>query len=190
MYDAYTGFHLVSTGISKTIVNSSLIEFLNIIERLVGHTISNIVIDGEKTFDSKTRQHLHQKGIMISVTAPETPEQDGPGERSGQTFVIIDRSFRIMAQLPSILWPEMIKARGYIANRTPIQRHNYKTPYELAFKRQPRLHHIRIIGSMAQRSTEANTETCSARTDRISGRIFRINNFPHMDTTSESSHSL
>lgn len=149
LYDPFTGFHLVTTGTTKTIFNSALKEFVNLIERQFGYTIRVLVMNGERTFDNSTRQFISSKGIIISITAPETPEQNGPGERSGQTFTIIGRGFRIEGRLTSSLWPELIKTGVYIANRTPIQRRQYTTPYELVFKQKPRVHHLRIIGCTA-----------------------------------------
>lgn len=62
---------------------------------------------------------------------------------------MIARSIRLEAQLPSNLWPELIRTAAYLANRTPLRRFNYKTPYELVFALLPRLHHFRTIGCTA-----------------------------------------
>ena len=59
------------------------------------------------------------------------------------------RTLRIEAHLPSNLWPEIIKAAGYLMNRTPVYHNNWKTPFELVTGHKPSLSHLRVYGCKA-----------------------------------------
>lgn len=59
------------------------------------------------------------------------------------------RAMRIEAGLPTCLWNEIIRTAGYIMDRTPMQKHDWKTPFEQAVGTLPNLHHLRIIGCKA-----------------------------------------
>lgn len=149
LYDTYTGFHMILTGPTKRIFNTGILEFLAIIYNQFHRNVHIIGMDNESTFDNNTKQKIRQMGIIIQHTAPSTPEQNGPAERAGQTLTIIGRGFRMAAKLPSNLWPELITTGVYIANRTPVRRHQFRTPYELLFNKLPKLHHLHIIGCKA-----------------------------------------
>ena len=56
---------------------------------------------------------------------------------------------RIDAGLPIYLWPEIVRTAGYIANRTPMKKHQWKTPYELVIGNAPDLSHLHQYGCKA-----------------------------------------
>lgn len=106
-------------------------------------------MDNEASFDQQTKNEISKKGILVQATAPYTPEQNGAAERSGQTLVITARCLRIESQFPTNLWPMLILTAAYLANRTPLRRHSFKTPDEILHGIAPRLHHLKIIGCKA-----------------------------------------
>lgn len=59
------------------------------------------------------------------------------------------RALRIDAGLPIFLWPELMMTAGYLANRTPMQKHEWKTPFELAIGYSPDLSHLHQYGCKA-----------------------------------------
>lgn len=82
---------------------------------------------------------------MVQTMAPYTLEQNRAAERSGQTLIITARCLRIEAQLPTNLCPPLINTAVYLANRTPLRRHQFKTPFEVLHGIIPRLHHLKVI---------------------------------------------
>lgn len=52
---------------------------------------------------------------------------------------------RIDAGLSTYLWNEIVRTAGYIANRTPMQEHNWKIPFEKVVGTPPNRHHLRKI---------------------------------------------
>lgn len=51
LYDLHTGFHIVNSGSTKSIFASSLLQYLNMIERQFGYTVKVISMDNESAFD-------------------------------------------------------------------------------------------------------------------------------------------
>jgi len=53
--------------------------------------------------------------------------------------VIITKAhaMRIEANLPANMWPEIVKAAGYVSNQTPVKRLDWKTPFEAVKKEKP-----------------------------------------------------
>jgi len=56
---------------------------------------------------------------------------------------------RIEANLPANLWPEIVKAAGYTANRTLVRKLGWKTPFEAVKKQKPRFAHMHVYGCRA-----------------------------------------
>jgi hypothetical protein len=56
---------------------------------------------------------------------------------------------RIAANLPADLWPEIVKAAGYISNRTPVRKLGWKNPFEAVTKTKPQFAHLYVCGCRA-----------------------------------------
>src|SRR6267378_3458891 len=65
------------------------------------------------------------------------------------------RAIQIAAHLPDYLWPEPTKTAGYLLNRLPTRRLEWKTPLEKLYtdlnmlNPQPNIAHIRVYGCRA-----------------------------------------
>ena len=51
---------------------------------------------------------------------------------------------RIEANLPANLWPEIVKAAGYISNRSPVRKLKWKTLFEAVTQTKPRFAHMHV----------------------------------------------
>ena len=89
------------------------------------------------------------KGITFEASAPYTPEQNGHAERKGGVLIAKARTMRIAANIPRDMWPEAMQAAGYIANRTPMAKHAWKTPFENVKGYSPNLSHLKLWGCKA-----------------------------------------
>ena len=65
--------------------------------------------------------------------------------------VLITKSctIRIEANLPANLWLEIVKAAGYISNRSPVRKLKWKTPFEAVTQTKPRFAHMHVYGCRA-----------------------------------------
>ena len=86
-----------------------------------------------------------KKQIKPERTAPYAPSQNGGAEHSGRVLTTKARAMRIAANLPADLWPEVIKAAGYLSNWTPVQKLGWKTPFEAVTKVKPHFAHLHVL---------------------------------------------
>ena len=87
-------------------------------------------LDGERTLGSDFDIWTIDGGILPEKTAPDTPDQNGPSERSGGVILAKARRLRIDALLPEDLWPECIRTAVYLMNRSPTRILAWQTPIE------------------------------------------------------------
>ena len=55
----------------------------------------------------------------------------------------------IEANMPEDMWPEAYNTAAYIANRTPIGRLKWKTPFEMFITQKPIIGHMHPFGCRA-----------------------------------------
>ena len=146
-----TAYNLVYTlrNKSEEEILDSFDQALNHIEVQLGKKVRFLRIDGERSLGNRFDDYMLQKKIKLEVTAPDTPAQNGGAERAGRTIVTKARSMRNAAQLPANLWPEVVKAAGYVSNRTPTKKIAWKTPFEAVRGQLPRRSHMHIYGCKA-----------------------------------------
>ena len=102
--------------------------------------------DGERSLGNNFNDLLVEKGITYESSTTDTPEQNGHSERKGGILAMKARAMRTDAGLPIFLWPEIVCTAGYIANRTPMKKHQWKKPYELVIGNPPDLSHLHYYG--------------------------------------------
>ncbi|KAI0995113.1 hypothetical protein K3495_g13068 [Podosphaera aphanis] len=86
---------------------------------------------------------------MLLPSAPYTPHQNGRSERAEGEVSRRARAISIQSKFSPLLWNELVKTACFLLNRTPRYRLGNKTPFEIIFKKQPDLSHIRSIGCQA-----------------------------------------
>jgi hypothetical protein len=142
-------FNLVFTHPRKSDALGIFQDAFKYVETQYQGKIRYVRLDGETSLQSNFDRFLAEKGIKSERTATYTPAQNGGAERSGRVIVTKARAMRIEASLPANMWPETVKAAGYVANRTPIQRLGWKTPFECVTKHKPMLAHLHVYGCKA-----------------------------------------
>ena len=142
-------FNLVYTHPNKSDALHYFEKAINTIENLYNGKVRYIRLDGETTLGNEFEALVIDKGIKAERTAPDTPAQNGGSERSGRVLITKSRTMRIEANLPTNMWPEIVKASGYISNRTPVRKLKWKTPFEGVTKEKPRRAHMHVYGCRA-----------------------------------------
>ncbi|XP_044760209.1 uncharacterized protein LOC123317668 [Coccinella septempunctata] len=119
--------------------------------KTLGHKIQELLSDNGGEFDCETvKEILAENGIVQRLTAPYTPEQNGGSERENRTIVEMARTFKYSnseVEFPDSIWAELVMSAIYILNRTGKSSEDGFTPFELWFKKKPRIKHLRVIGS-------------------------------------------
>lgn len=146
---ATTDFNLVFTHSRKSDASGIVQKALNIVETWYNAKVVFFRSDGERALGKDFDDFIAEKGITYESSAPDTPAQNGHSERKGAVLSMKARAMRIEADLPTYLWNELMRTAGYIANRTPMQKHRWKTPFEKVTGISPNLSHLRKIGCKA-----------------------------------------
>ena len=108
----------------------------------------------------KTTEWCNKNGISFESCAPDTHAQNGGAERFGRLIMEKARAMRLSANLPHILWRDIVFTATYLYNRTPRASNNWKSPYEafhsyvfdkeeVSGPRKPLLHYLRAYGCKA-----------------------------------------
>jgi len=92
---------------------------------------------------------LNEKGIMRQHSAPYIHQQNGRAERINQTLMEKAETMRMNSSCPRTWWEFAIDAAVHVYNQTPLQRTNWKTPYENLYKRKPDIKYFRTFGCLA-----------------------------------------
>ena len=122
------------------------------IKREFNATVTFLIADDEKGYgltDDSARAYCNREGIRLQIRAPHTEEQNGSAERSGKNLIVRSRSMSVTSNLPLPLAPEIYVAAAYLLNRTPTRTIGWKTPFEMAYSKQPSIAHLRVYGCRA-----------------------------------------
>ncbi|PON14067.1 hypothetical protein C2W62_31025, partial [Candidatus Entotheonella serta] len=92
--------------------------FEGYVQRQFSTSICIIHRDNDRALQAEYLAWIKVKGIDDEPTAPDTPAQNGPAERSGGVVGSQSRTMQVGANLPDELWPETWKTAVYLHNRS------------------------------------------------------------------------
>ena len=97
---------------------------------------------------------MRSQGIDFKFSAPRTQTQNGLAKRSKGVVARKARAIAIGSKLPTKLWKEIVNAAIYLHNRTPQESRDWKSPFEVFYRRKPLLSHLKVYGCHAYVMTE------------------------------------
>ena len=115
---------------------------INLVETRFNAKVIFIRSNEEKSLENDFVRFIHSKEISFESSTSDSSKQNDHFERKRGILIMKTRAMRIDAGLPMHLWPEIFRAAGYIANRTPMKKHEWKTPYQLVLGQAPDLSHL------------------------------------------------
>ena len=145
----------VYTISQKSLALQTVMNFTAFVRRRYHVDVQIFRLDGETSLGRAFDEWVGEMGISVEKSAPRTPAQNGAAERSGGVMITKARAIRIDAHLPENLWPETIKAAGYLTNRAPTKRLDWKTPFQKlqeatgASNPKPNIAHLAVYGCRA-----------------------------------------
>jgi transposase InsO family protein len=74
---------------------------------------------------------LRNQGIKIFTSTPYTPQQNGRAECFMRTFMDKAEAMRFTACIPQSWWEFSVEYAVQLYNRTPQERLNWSTPFEM-----------------------------------------------------------
>ncbi|KAI3688864.1 hypothetical protein L2E82_46759 [Cichorium intybus] len=134
---------------SKDEVFSSVFSLFKILQNQFGIKVKVIRSDnGTEFINNRMKMFCTNEGIVHQTTCAYTPQQNGVVERKHRHILNVARSLIFEAGLPFKYWGDAVLTSVFLINRTPSSVLNGKTPYELVYKRSPKLDFLRVFGCL------------------------------------------
>ena len=106
-------------------------EYVGVIEAKHGQTPRYMCFDNAPDLvGSEIRSWAANKGIVIEMTAPYSPAQNGIAKQFNRTLLESGRAMLIAKGLPAFLWDEVVSHAIYIQNQSPTKALDGMTPIE------------------------------------------------------------
>nr|GEZ92844.1 hypothetical protein [Tanacetum cinerariifolium] len=145
--DAYSRYTWVLFLHSKDEASGVIISFIKKTQVNLQLQVQRVRTDNGTEVKNKTlAKFFDEVGITQQFSAVRTPQQNGVVERRKRTLVEDARTMLTFANLSLFLWAEAIATTCFTQNRSIIQKHFDKTPYELINKRKPNIKFFRVFG--------------------------------------------
>ena len=129
-------FNLVYTHRHKSNALQLFEKAINTIENQYNRKVQFIRLNGETSLGNVFETLVIEKGIKLEYTTLDTPTQNSRSERSRRVIITKARTMRIETNLLVDLQLEIVKAIGYIRNRTLVQKLEQKTPFKAIKKKK------------------------------------------------------
>lgn len=96
--------------------------------------------------------YCKSKGIVLRITAPHTPQQNGVAERANRTIASKARAMLIQSGLGTEYWHRAIHHTVFLDNKTITSALRLqRTPHEMWYDNKPTIDHIQPFGCLAYR---------------------------------------
>lgn len=152
--DDYSAFRVVYGSKAKDAesIFDVFKTYLSYVERHTERKLKMLSIDGGGEFLNELfAPFCAEKGIVLRVTAPHTPQQNGVAERANRTIASKARAMLIQSGLGTKYWYRAVHHTVFLDNRTVSSSLSYKTPHEIWYRRKPTFDHIQPFGCLAYR---------------------------------------
>ncbi|KAI1829116.1 hypothetical protein DTO027I6_9863 [Penicillium roqueforti] len=114
--------HFVFTHVKKKDCQWAVRKFIALIRNWLNVRIKVFHYDNERSAGNEVENMIEAEGCVIEHSPPETPEMNGPAERSGGVIIQMARVLiNENPDLPKTLWPEAVYTSAYILNRMPTK---------------------------------------------------------------------
>ncbi|KAI3830073.1 hypothetical protein L1987_04206 [Smallanthus sonchifolius] len=152
---------------NKDEVFCSFQSFFNLIQNQFEKTIKMCRTDnGTEFINNQMIGFLNSKGILHQTSCTYTPQQNGIVERKHRHLLNVARALLFQGGIPISFWSDCVLTAVYLINRTPSSVLSGKSPYELMFRFNPSLSHLRNFGCLCFSTILQNTNKFSSHAEK------------------------
>lgn len=133
----------------KSQVTNIFSSFVKMVDTQFERKVKCIRTDNGGEFMGHDFQNLlNSCGITHQRTAPYTPQQNGAVERKHRQLLQLARFLMIEASMLEKFWPYSLLMATHIVNRLPSPILNWKTPYEMLYKKELDYTSLKVFGCL------------------------------------------
>ena len=122
-------------------------HFVAMVKTQYGLSIKEVQVDPGGEFQSQGLQEfLQELGIKMQISIPHMHQQNECAERFICTVMDKAQAMHLDACIPQNWWEFAVGCAVHIYNHTPIQHHNWKTPFENLMHIKPDMTHLHVFG--------------------------------------------
>lgn len=125
-YGIHHVYHL--TDRTQDSIVGTIRHLLNYVWRKWKLVVKQFMVDGETSLGDEWLNLLEEEGIEMIQSPPHTHDIHGTAERAGGVLTNRATALKLESNLPDNVYVECYFTAGYLLNRTPAQRLNWKTP--------------------------------------------------------------
>ena len=130
----------------KSDADPAIQQFIAMVKTQFGLLIKEVQIDAGGKFKSQEfTVFLQEQGITILMSIPHMHQQNGRAERFICTVMDKAQARCLDACLPQNWWEFTVDCTTHVYNCTPIQRHDWKTPFENLKRIKLDVTHLRVF---------------------------------------------
>ena len=145
--DDYTRRGCVKFLRQKNEASDKLMEHLTWIERQTSYVPKRVRMDnGTEYLNNTLTKWCQEKGIILEITAPYSPQQNGVAERYNRTLTELMHAMLAAKKLPKILWAAAIEHAAYVRNRAYTRAKGEMTPEEAWTEKRQNVSHLQPFG--------------------------------------------
>lgn len=147
--DEFSAYRLIKFIAVKSDIADDVKQCINQAEVETGNAVQKIVTDNGTEFVNKNlSEFLRTKGIIHSLSAPYTPQQNGLIERDIRTVSEAGKTMLHKSGLETEAWAEAMNTAVYVLNRS-LSTRSEKTPHERWFGKKPNVNNLHVFGQTA-----------------------------------------
>ena len=117
--------------------------------------------NGGEYRNEEMKRFCTTKLIKQEFTVPHNPDQNGMAERMNRTLIEMTRCMLSDARMSKVYWCEALMTAANTRNLLPSASSPKSSPFELVFRRKPRIDELRVFGSLCTRTLPKQSEASS-----------------------------
>jgi hypothetical protein len=126
--DDFSKMHFVYTLLAKDQTTRTIQHFTAFVQRQFQYPVRVFRTDNGSSLGRVFHDWVRSLGIALEFSAAYAHQRNGSAERSGGVLATKANAIRIESQVPEQLWPEAMRAAGYLTDCSPTRSLGWISP--------------------------------------------------------------